>query len=283
MAQLTINFEGLICHVGSDALTKMHATLVHEPDDHDPLIRLRKRDLDNQADPTMLTLEQWDVVTFDGLVGTGASTTTSFRDATPSLQAMLKDGDIDPKVKDALGGAEGAVAHVMLPKGTLSVPYAHPARVKFTHPRTGTDLIQCVPLGVQFKSDETAEPKVTIVITRRDAANNPIGSPRKIVVASNAEIAIENVSSGGVHFAEFRRLTSASAIATAVRDGSACTPSVVATERTPFTRKLEKERKAQEKLRNDEQPGAATSRDGALVEKYATSTTNPECTNSAWP
>jgi tRNA A37 threonylcarbamoyladenosine biosynthesis protein TsaE len=264
MPRLVIDFEGLVCHVGTP---KTHAVLVHEPSDHTAEI---------EAGALTLTLNQWDTVSFEGPPAGAVRTDPTFDRRVLQLSNEIRNGVIIPAILQQQHAQGSVVAYVRYPAGILSAPRAHPDKLKITL-GNATPIVQCVAMGVRFESDEFASTTFTIVIDHHDDQANLTHTDR-FTFASDTKILINNVSRAGNHFYHYLRLTTANQISKVERSSSVCNET--AEDPTAFVAKVTKEQDAFREPRVAADSVRATNLANAL-ERMAS--VNPECTNSQWP
>lgn len=259
-----VRFEGLICHVGSTSSKKRRAVLVYAPSAnplHNHVPRL-------VVQGTPYPLQQHDSITFTGLSAGDATAQSDFTIRVPGLERLLVDGTIDPAILNGDPHAQAA-ATVRFAAGTLAAPKAHQHRIRFTF-SSGDEESRCVATMTEFASLTDAA-EVEIVIAHRKPDGSPDGGPTVIRTAANSMIDVTNLpqKAGGNHFAMFRGLTDASAMAAVSDDGSSCPGGgEVAAESSSAKFELTRQ---------------ALIEQGATQEEAALATTNPECSNSAWP
>lgn len=268
MANLTIEFEGLICHVGN-ANVKTHAVLVNES------IHVSEIDIGTGKS---IRLEQWDTVTFLGPTGSGArfSSGDTFDRRVPKLRNLIRNGPIHPDVLNARHSHAAVLAFIIYPAGTLSAPVPHVDQLTFT-PRNGNPFTQCVAKGVQFVSDPFSDTQMTVIVTRRDDLANVV-SATPHTIASSTIVKIKNTSASGNHFNEFLYLSQGNSIAKVTRAGT-CTEAAAAST-TMFTAKMEQEKDALARGQIALSPAELAR---ARARHGNRSSINPECTNSQWP
>lgn len=271
----TILFEGLICHVGTEADpgNKSHAVLVSDIGTHVPMLKV------NGVEKP--PLKPGDTIKFSTGAGNGR-TTQLFKDRVQGLKELLPPGhSIWPTVlvHEHDGGANGALAYVIFPNGSLHAPEFANEPLEFA---LGGVFIKkkCVARGVTFTSDVDAA-ELTI-------ENAGVVTPIPLMAGSN--IVITNVSNTGTgHFQLYRNITNAPAMATAKADFSLkCN----ANQRNAAPGSLfvikEQVFAVAAKTRAAYKPTKASSEDTKENNPPTVSATPPvvphaECSNSNWP
>lgn len=270
MAKLTIHFEGLICHVGTDDV-KTHAVLIHEPDAHTARVR---------SNGTAFGLQQWDTVTFEGpRAGRAQVDHGTFDARVPQLSRIIRNGGLIGDIFNQTHSQAAVVAYVKYPAGWLSAPQPHQRKLKLTL-GGGTPVTQCIAAGVQFESEEFPDDDpVTMVITHHDDTGRII-SVDPFPIDPTQEVMVDNVSGQGNHFHHFLRLTTANLIAKVVDSQEPCPDATMGKGLVLFRSKMEKE---QQLILSAGEALDPTFRAAALRAHEMSASVNPECTNSQWP
>lgn len=202
MANFTIYFVGLICHIGPDDGTyrKTHAAIIDDPGGaHETSILI-------PGEPIYQVKKKYSRITF-GITEGYASTTNLFRAIVPPLK-KLTDGKILDDVRDHKPHV-AVRAYVLFPNGSeLDVAEAYPKQGKYT-------------LRSQVVYQDCVARVTSLVIKGASSVDMYVDGVDVGPLSSNIPAVITNASSGGRHFYLHRFLTDAANIA-AVEETDDC-------------------------------------------------------------
>lgn len=244
---IMLKFRGLICHVGPDQNHKTHGAVINDPTDHTPLLTI------GGGAPKRLT--KGDVISFKGLPpGPADSSGNDFEDTVPHLEEVT-DGTINHFVQNRLDHKD-VVAYVLYPEGDLTVDDWFPDEAEYT--LNAFNKTHCVADITSLRSTSPLGQVEVYVNTNLEAT-----------LTADTTIDITNLSNGGAHFKQHKKMTDAANIATI----------------TPKTPCLKGSISTLGKTIKDGQPSMrgsnSISRSRTAIPPPASP--DPECSNSQWP
>lgn len=249
----TIQFEGLMTHVGSET-TKTHVAVLNAPG-HQAIVEVRGADRLGAAADLRIELQPGDVVSFDLPPGE-APVDAVFRETVPRLSQVIRNGTLRETV--ALMQPDSAVtAYLKYPAGLLTVTgtFANPVEYRFGDGEFAAK--HCAARFVSFRM-QTNQRIVTMSV---------VGPSRRLSAQLRAGAAVRitnnppHTTSGG-HFAMYLDLTSGTAIADVIDD-----PLSLCTERELHAGTI-----SDGSLNGAPRPGTIRLADDV-----------PGCSNSQWP
>lgn len=210
MPTFTIEFNGLICHIGSklDPAYKSHAVIIDAHDhSHRAYMKLPSGEV---------AITDGDVIEFD-LGHSRAHVAQSFQDRVPSLEPLSLNGDVLPDVATAKHRSNDQVlAYVLFPSGTLSGSGFMEHELEFVLPQSGDKKKMCVARKVELTT--TSSGPVTMTVTNGKKTRHEL-------LPANATIEIWNIEdppSTHGHFKLYRRLIQADDFATVSQGSEKC-------------------------------------------------------------